>query len=565
MARSAFFHRTRNRVSPLLLAGFAASSLLLVGCDNQSGKADKSVTEKLDNASLQMVGPESARTAGAQLLASAAQDSTASLPVRLRAKVLLADSELHAAESAIVAVQSNSATINQLTREIGLLSDNITANNMRAAALAKQDPTAVQNTITQKQTDIKGSDDKPDWYKSGDVSLASLAANDKQAGALQTQVQQLSDAVKSESDQHTQLLDQADKLAEKSNHEPKEISTKDFLQAVDLRKQAADLSVKLDQDNLALSRAQGDLSIRTGQHESLTTSLKNLDDKSAFYAEDWKGVQQRIADLNTGSKSILGETDPVADAISRKDPKTGDLITEGKPGVPNTIGAKAAAIASLAKDNHAQRDLASVHFNNAVSFYKESVDLANKVQQELGDKLVKKTDPSTNADAIAYNEEKKTLDPSIFKTSQATALLERGEMEARLASESKTRSDLLEQLKPVLAAAQLTPPASMDEGTLSKDYKDALEAARKDYGDAVDLLDHIRDGNGTPEQRNAAQIQEIFAHYSWASLEALAGDTQKAADQMTAAKTQVSASVSAGIILPDLPAELAPATPTRPH
>jgi hypothetical protein len=561
MANSALFHRagfkSGNRVSPLLLAAFAASSLLLVGCDTQSGKADKTVTEDLDNATLQMVGPESARTAGAQLLATAAQESNASLPVRLRAKVLLADSELHAAESAVVVVQRNDASIDQLTREIGLLSDEIAANNIRAAALARQDPTAIQNSITQKQTDIKGSDDKPDWYKSGDISLASLAANDKQAAALQTQVQQLTDAVKSETDQRTQLLDQADKLAEQSNHEAKEASTKDFLQAIDLRKQAADLSVKLDQDNLTLSRAQADLSIRTGQHESLTTSLKNLDDKSAFYAQDWKDVQQRIADLNTGSKNILGD-DPV-DPPTR-DPKTGDL----KAG--NTIGSKAAAIMSLAKANHTQRDLAGIHFNSAIGFYKESVDLANKIQQDLGDKLVKKTDPSTSADAMAYTDEKKTLDPSIFKASLAIALMERGEMEARFAAESKTRSDQLEQLKPVLAAAAgLNPPASMDEGTLSKDYKDALDSARKDYSDAVDLLDHIRDGGGTPEQRNAAQIQEIFAHYSWAALEALAGDPQKAADQMTAAKTQVGASVSAGVALPDLPAALAPATPTRPH
>jgi hypothetical protein len=561
MARSAPFHRAGsksagNRISPLLLAGLAASSLLLAGCDTQSGKADKAVSEQLDSAQLQMVGSDAARAGAAPQLQAAAADTTASLPVRLRAKVLLADSELHTAESAIVAVQQNDAMINQLARDIGLLSNDIVANNTQAAALAKLDPTPIQNAITQNQTDIKGSDDKPDWYKSGDVALSSLAASDKQATALQTQVQQLQDTIKSETDQRNQLLDQADKLDQQSKHETKEQSSKDFLQGVDLRKQAADLSVKLDQDNLALTRAQADLSVRTGQHESLTTSLKTMDDKSAFYAQDWKAVQQQIADLNTASKGILGD-DPVEAPL--RDRKTGDL----KSGDLKTISAKAAAIASLAKANHEQRSLAETHFNSAIEFYKNSIDLANQIQQELGDKLAKKLDPSASADGIAFLDEKKTLDPATFKLALATALMERGQLHARFAAENKRRVDLLAQLTPALAGAQLTAPATLDEGTLAKDMKDAIDSARKDYQDANDLLDHIRDGTGAPEQRNAAQLEEIFTHYSWASLEALAGDPQKSADQMTAAKTQVSAAVASGLTLPELPAELAPATPAK--
>ncbi len=176
MAHSAFFSCASSRLGRACAVGFAAASLLLSGCDNATSKADKEVTRQLNDAVDLSSGTESDRLTAHQQLDTASRDTTASLPVRLCAKVLLADSELHTAQDLAAQVQNNDVLIDSLIREMDLLAGEIDNNNVHVAALQKYEPTALQTEVAQKQTDIKGSDDKPDWVKSGDVALPSLSA-----------------------------------------------------------------------------------------------------------------------------------------------------------------------------------------------------------------------------------------------------------------------------------------------------------------------------------------------------------------------------------------------------
>lgn len=562
MAHSASFHRGSLRFARALVFGLASSSLFLAGCDSATSKSDKAIAEQLDDAALKMDGTVTDRASAHNEIDVAAKDTTDSLPLQIRAKAMLAESELRIAQGIALKVQQNDVIIDRLTREIGLLGNNIQANNSRAAALAKLEPTELQAAVAQKQAAVKGSDDKPDWYKSADTALPSLAAGDKQTAAIQTQISQLQDTIKSETDQRNQLVEQADKLTEQSYHEKKDKSVDLFKQGSDARKQAADLTVKLDQDNVALGRAQADLAVQNAAHESLTATLKGFDDKSAFFAKDWSDTQAEIAKLNEKSKSFLGDPDPVD--IPKKDPKTGDIPTN--PKTDNTIGWKSAAIAELVKENHDLRAAAEPHFNSAKGQYRAAAELAQKLLTEIKEKEAKRPDPESNPDAPAWDVEKYALDPASYRFLEADADLQKAAFLAQSAEEAKVRLDALGKIKPALLLAQLTVPEKMDDadGSIALQLKKDLASADETFLDATDLLTGIYQGTGTAEQKAAAQVQQIFAQYGWASLENAMGDSQKAAEHMSYAHNAVTAATTDNAAIPPLPPELAESAAAAP-
>jgi hypothetical protein len=553
MANSAPNQRASSRLFRALAAGIASSCLILSGCDSPTNKTDQTVSQQLDEASLQMDGVASDRMSAHQAIESASKDTGTSLPVQIRAKAMLADSELRIAQSISLQIQKNDVAIDRLAREIGLLGGNIEADNIRAAALAKYEPSALQAAVAQKQADVKGSDDKPDWYKSADAALPSLSADDKQAADIQTQISQLQDTIKSETDQRNQLIEQADKLTEQSYHEQKEKSVDLYIQGSNARKQAADLTVKLNQDNVTLTRAQADLAVRNGQHESLTATIKAFDDKSAFFAKDWTDVQAMIAQLNDQSKKYLGD-DPVD--VPKKDAKTGEIAADNK--TDNTIAWKSAAIAVLAAENHNLRAEAEPHFNSAKSFYQTAGELAQKLLVDIKDKEAKKADPESNPDALAWDVEKDALDPSSYRFLEADVDMQKASFLTQAAAEDKVRLDLLERMKPLLTAAQLTVPPKLDDadGSIALQMKNSLTSADESYKNATELLSSISEGIGAPEQKSAAQVQLIFAQYGWASLLAAQGDAQKSAEHINYARNAVAAATTDGATLPSLPAEL---------
>ncbi len=281
----------------------------------------------------------------------------------------------------------------------------------------------------------------------------------------------MQDIIKGETDQRNQLLEQGDTLNQQSYHEQKGKSVDLFIQAADARKKAADLTVKLDQDNLTLSRAQADLSVRQGQHESLTTAVKSFDNRSTLIGQDWTGVQAKIAEYNADSKKIMGD-DPVNPPV--RSSKTRDLNTE------LTIGSKAAAIKALAEKNHELRGLAETHFNSASGFYKDAEELAQSLQAALSEKLNKQSDPSQSPDGQAFNDEKTSLELANYRYFHAVAALQKAEFYARGAAESKSRLDLIDRLKPIVAAAGLNMPPTLDDSdsAIASQLKTTQSSAR---------------------------------------------------------------------------------------
>jgi hypothetical protein len=556
MARSAFFHRAAFGVPyacrSVLLAASAVSLALLSGCDSGTGKADKDISARLEAA--QAASESKAPTATNGDLATASQSTEDSLPMQIHAKALFANSEMQLAEKSAAEVAANDALIDRLAGEIDALSGQIQRNNLLVDSLNQYDPSkggtsgkSILDSLKETQSMVTGSDDKPDWIKTDAGALASLNAVDKKLAGYQADVAKLTDAIKTETDQRSQLIDSGDKLEQQSEHEHGDKSVELYTQASDARRKAAELTVQIDTDTAALARAQGDLALQQGQHDSLSATIKALDDKSRSTTDDWKNIQSEITAVNAASAALLGE-DPVEapSADKRK-----DLLT--KP----TIGSKAKAIEQLGKENEKVRESAETHFNKAIELYQAADNLAMQLNSELNTKATT-ADPN-KSEQTAWTTEKQAVDPNTFKFLQADALLQKANFEAASAAEAKTRLDMINTAKAALTTAGLTAPPTMSEGDLAKQMKDAAGSAetgaRGSFNKAITLLDKVSTGTAPVEMRTSAKVQEILAQYGWSNLETTTGDVQAAADHTRLAHDLIASATSESITLPPLPAQ----------
>jgi hypothetical protein len=564
MAQSASFYRGGFRSNgSLLLAVATTSALLLGGCDTDTGRADKKVAAQVYHATHQFGDSEADWALSNKELNDAVRESTASLPRQLQAKTQLADSELQMAQLLAKQVLTADARIDRLSSEIIGIGDSIDANNQMATVLAKYDPTDLQAKITANAAEVAGTDASSVWAPTDSSKLPALSANTAQAGVLNKTITDLQADIKAKSDQRNQLLDQSDKLIQQSQHEKKDKSVDLFTQGSKARKDAADLTVALDQQNQKLAQAQSDLAVLTAEQTSLSAAQQVLTDKAAAVTTSWNSIKDEQAALNKESAALLGD-DPVDPPLPNKN---GDLKTEP------TIGSKAAAIIVLFKGNPktglkgaaSLRSEAEMHFNSAIGFYKDATDLATKIQSELGDKTFK-ADPE-KPDQLAWADEQKALDPSTYRYLQADAEMQKADVFSQSVHEAAVRLMFIDRIAAVGKGAQLTLYPNLedtDQGIVTQKQK-AIVSAREAYTNALDLLSKVAEGTAGPDEKSAAQVETIFAQYGWYLLETAAGDAQAAANHLTQAKTAVTAATAAGTELPTLPAELVvTATPAMP-
>ncbi len=551
MPSRAFSRFSRLTWVMLLTGGLGGA---LAGCDyidSATSKADKRVNATLTEAESQMqINPASAQGD----VETAVKETGASTVQQLRAKVLQADGELKLAQDLAVQVARRQAIIDGLSTQITGLANQIQVSNDRAAALKKHAPDQLQDLIKQDTANITGSDTKPDWYKTDATSLASLAADEKQAAALQQQISKLQDTIKSETDQRTKLLNDADHSNEQSEREKGQKALDLFVQGSDARKQAADLSVKLDEHNVQLSRAQADLAMLQGQHEKLAAAIKMLGDRSVTVDDRWKAVQSEIDQINAASKSILGDDSAPAYV----------LPTDEKADIESgtTIASKAAVIAALVQKNHQQRITAETHFNSAIDQYGQAYQLAGKFKAELAPRIASASDQKPEYDV--WKEQLRDLDPATYGYLKGDAQLQKAEFYAGHAAEDKTLLDLTTNIKPILDTAQLTMPSPLVFTDLDSDMKTAQGLARDNFKLAADQFSNITEGASEPENKLAAQMQLIYTHYGWALLETAANDPQTAGSQMELARSAVSLATGSNAYLPLLPPELATAGAAAP-
>jgi hypothetical protein len=542
------------RASTCLIASMmVGGSLTLIGCDTDSGKADKNIEQQVTQATAAMNGSADDQERAQKLIADAAGQSNAvaSYPYRIRAKALQAQGEVAAAERLTPQIAANQAEINRLSWEIDNLAAQIKSRIQLSEALAKYEPTSVQNAIKKNVADVQQGDADKKWVKSDTGVIDALAAVNATIASKQSDISKLQETIRTLTDQRTQLVAQADTLTQQSEREKGDKSVDLFKQGSGDQKKAADLTVQIDQTNVLLSRAQEDLATQQGQQAVLNDAVAGFGDKSNQVDVNWSQINKQAGDLRTqAAKNLLGDETNAPDVTA--DP------TGGK-----TISAKGARIVELAEANQKLREEAETDLNNAVQFFKDAVQMAELQQKDLKTRM--QALPSQDKpEVIAWNALINVQTPARYRLQEANAEQHRASLFVGRVNEASTRSQTAANLKAVLDDAKLTMPAMFDDSdnkiaqSIDEGHKDADLA----YNNASDLLTGIIDGAAPKEQQQAATIARIFNQYGWSLLAASAGDTQKADEHLKDAKDARDQAVSTGAVLTNLPPDLAMAKST---
>ena len=546
------------------LAVSTAAAALVGGCDTDAGRADKRVDENLQQATLDANGSADNQQRVHKDLDAAAKEAAASLPEQIRAKVLLAAAELTSADGLSRTAAANTLEIDRLCADIASLTRAVNADNQLVADLGRYQPQPVLDALKQQATAVAGSEDKPDWVKTQSDNLTATAATDKAVAALQGQVQQLQQQVKAETDQRNDLLAQADKFAQDAGREQHQRSVDLFVQGADARKQAADLGVKIDQDNDQLAQVQADLAVQMAEQDGLKSAGKGIDSRTSAVNDSWTAIGEQIKAIKAHSAAQMGDAFDV--------PPAG---RGGTPMIPRTINAEAAELAAVVKRNKGVREEAETHYNAAADFYNDAMGLATRLKTQLGDATHLGSERQDRADREAWTDEKAALDPALYRFLRATAQVDLAEFHARAAGEARAVADLAAGVKPVLDTAGLTVPVGLDDptGGAGTSAQSDQKLAVAGFKDATEGLTDVSEGSDVPpELKQGAIVQAMLAQYGWSLLASGAGDAQEAATHMATAKTDRDNAVNEGAPLPAilptalaLPAAAAPgAAPAMP-
>jgi hypothetical protein len=511
-----------QRRSPVRAAGSVLVLLTLAaaaGCGNVAGNADREVNGYIEEALPKLGGTPQDVSDAQSLLAKAAAVDSASPAQRIHAKVLQGQAELQAAELMQPKIDTDAMQIRRLGWDIASLAGQLQMHNQIAAALGQQDPAQLQAELKQDVSAVQGSaGGSPDWVKTGDNSVHTLASTNDTLTSLQSQASDLSAKAKSLTDERDRLQLEGDDLTQKSELAKGDQSVALFKRAADDRRKSDELSLEIDQTNIALSRVQGDIAIHQGQQTILNQAIAAYGQQSGAADAQWATAQKQIDAQHDAAKTVLGDETEATDLA--KDP-TGGM----------TIAAKAATLARLAQDNASNRDAALPHVNTAIQCFRDAESLARTVQTDLTQRASAVAGGSTpRPETDAWNATRKTLDPSRYQLLQAQAQLESANLFAGQAAEAQLRQQLATMITPLLDADKLSLPAALQDSDnrIANAARTGVDQANAAYKAADDLLDGIIEGSAPEEQKKAAQQARIFADYDWYLWDQL--QNQKSAD-----------------------------------
>jgi myosin heavy subunit len=520
------------------------AALAVGGCDTSSGKADKRIDDFIAQAMPKMDGADEDLSSAQKLLDSAARETDASLPQKIRAKALLAQIELQTAERVQPKIDQTQSRIDQLIWEINSMASQVQEHNQVAAALSTYDPAQLQASLKKIVSDAQGSADQPVWVKSDVGTVPTLAAARSDADTLSTQIAQLQQKLKLLTDTRDKSQTETDALAQQSDLAKGDAAVALFKQAADARKQSDELSVEIDQTNGLLSRALADLAIKQGQQAVLNEAISDFTNQLSNADAGWAATQKLIADQLDQAKAILGdETEPAG-----ADDPTGGA----------TIAAKAATLAQLVQENRANRDAAEQNLNSAVEQFRTAAGFADQLQAQLTTKI-NSPGPADRPQVVAWKALIAALSPARYRLQEANTEIHRAALFAGQADSAASLGQLAATLKPILDVAKLSlPPTLADsDNKIADDLKNGREQADLAYKNADDLLSNIMQAPFVSEDhKKAAEVAEIFNQYGWYLLSSSVGD-QQAADHLKAAQAQRDSLIQGGSTLNNLPPELA--------
>jgi hypothetical protein len=155
-----------------------------------------------------------------------------------------------------------------------------------------------------------------------------------------------------------------------------------------------------------------------------------------------------------------------------------------------------------------------------------------------------------------------TINPAAYKLGQANQL--RATVNASRAISLLAQQRMMDTLQPILAAAKLEMPQSLDPEALPAEVQRTMEKANAMYDAAAELYLEVTEAPQEISAKNAARIGRIFALYGKVML-ARATDKPEEAQQFLAEATAArDVALENKAVLPAMPVELIVVPTTQP-
>lgn len=531
-----------------ILSAAVATWAGVLGCDDSLGN-DKQVRRAIVEA--REASAEGNDADALQKLTEAAGNTGASPAASAQAKSVLGAAEMAEAQRLMQTVDANNREIARLVHEIGILGGAIAKSNLKMDRYRGLEPTAAREQAKQKIEEVQGSGDDQVWIAADNANIPTLAAVKQEVSRLQGEIAKRQEQVKTLEKQRQAAAAEADKHREAAENAQGQQRVAVVKQAAEAAKQAADIATKIDVLQASIVPLQRDLAVAQAQQAAAAGAIESYKRQIESLDSGWKGIEQQIATQAQIARNVLGAPDASAP------------VGDDAPAIANTVNEKAAQLKQISDATTDTFNEADQRLDNAITHYSGAVTAAGQLARDVQTKRegVERNSPYYKA----FDELMLTVNPASYKLGQAQANQLRATVNTSQAISLLGQQRMMETLEPVLAAAKLEMPQSLDPQALPAEIKRTVEKANATYDEAATLYLDVSDQ--APQElsaKDAARVGRIFALYGKVMLARATGNPEEAQQFLAEATAARDVAVENKSVLPAMPVELIVVPTTQP-
>ncbi|HET6246208.1 MAG TPA: hypothetical protein VFE47_00775 [Tepidisphaeraceae bacterium] len=476
--------RTSLKKSAILsLVALSAVSSLLSGCKKPSEMADEAVAVDLQKAEDTYPDHRDA-SAALPIISKSITTANATDSEKSLANMAAGQSEVLAADAVFHKIDAAQNHLERILGRVAAMTTDLQTNDLILGSLEAREPTKSLAEIA-KGTNAAKVGQQGVWFAAPAAAspIPALAGIDKTIADLNAAADALKTSHADLEKQRNDALAQAEKLSAQSEQSKGKASLDLYVQAVNLRKSAGNLSIKMtDLDSQLLANGR-ELAVAKAQQMQLQSALTKFDEAGKAVSASWDGVKKQIDEVVAKSKSIVEQaappepvaatpTTPVAAPAPVAAPQTPGAAASAKPPAklsePPEAGVyslndAADQVAKLSAELTKLRKEAKDHLAKADGYFAEAAKL-NKNVVAVYKNLIATVNDSPSKPAWQWSIElHNDFDPTLQRAQVAQRL-------ARLYADDvyyTTSMQSIEQAaQSALAPADAAVKAALDEGKI---------------------------------------------------------------------------------------------------
>lgn len=520
-------------------AGLSAISIGLLGvygCSKLESEASQS-ERHVDEVAQEAVSKEEAQQPA--LYGQAAEDVTGKSDVAVaRARELQARAEYSAGTKMMRQASNQASDLAMRMIEINHLISTIQTSNALVAGYSKYDASPIRAEAKSQVAQIQGSANQSAWVDTKHP-VPSLSAVKQTISKLQGQISRKQEQVEKLSQQRVEDLRKAEDLAEQADKATGQAWVDLFKQASELRRQAANISTRIDVINTTqIAPLKVDLTIAQAQQKIAEVAIADVNKQATGAVQHFEGVRQAVGTQDKVVKNVYENT------------------TNKNEGANASLKGQLDALMDQAKQVQVSWDAAAKLLSDSADHFAAANSAAESLQLKLerqaaeivGDAPVK----------AAWDQLNRVYNPTTFRYYQAVSLQTLGTLYAEQLSSVKQLADLKARALATLKEAKLNVPDSLSSADFDSRVSQVSDNGEKAFSKADDLFQNVINAPvADAQQKNAGRAARVLELFAWSQLDDLSGNGQSAT-HLSAARDAIKDAADNNAVLPVLPLAIEP-------